>query len=177
MKYLIFSDLHGSTKSAEALIQIFLDEKCNQMICLGDVLYHGPRNDLPEFYNPKQVISILNPYAEHILCIQGNCDAEVDQMVLNFQLYKQKDIYLNGFLCHLEHGHHLEEDKVLADIVLYGHTHIPQMDWIHQTLFLNPGSITLPKNHSKQSYMIWDEENVYLYDINKKLLNQINLKK
>ena len=92
MKYLIFSDLHGSAKSTEALIQIFLEEKCDQMICLGDVLYHGPRNDIPDFYSPKQVISMLNPFAEKILCIQGNCDAEVDQMVLNFKLHKKRKL-------------------------------------------------------------------------------------
>ncbi|MDE7213080.1 MAG: phosphodiesterase, partial [Anaeroplasmataceae bacterium] len=146
MKYLIFSDLHGSAKSSEYIINTFIEQKCDQMICLGDVLYHGPRNDIPEFYAPKQVIALLNPLAEKILCIQGNCDAEVDQMVLNFKLYKSKNIRLNGKKCHLEHGHHLEEGIKDADVVLYGHTHIPVLEKIGDVLYINPGSITLPKN-------------------------------
>ncbi|MDE7162009.1 MAG: phosphodiesterase [Anaeroplasmataceae bacterium] len=176
MKYLIFSDLHGSADSAKQMIDVFLNEKCDQMICLGDVLYHGPRNDLPEFYAPKQVITILNSYAKHILCIQGNCDAEVEQMVLNFNLYKKKNIKMNGTSCHLEHGHHLQESEVEADVVLYGHTHIPQMEWVGHTLYLNPGSITIPKNRSKRSYMIWDKNKIWLYSIDGHLIQEIDIK-
>ena len=124
MKYLIFSDLHGSAKSAEFIVHKFLDLSCDQMICLGDVLYHGPRNSLPECYDPKQVISLLNPFSDKILCIQGNCDAEVDEMVLDFKFYKSKMIELNGKKCHLEHGHHLNESSILTEVVLFGHTHL-----------------------------------------------------
>lgn len=176
MKYLIFSDLHGSAKSAEAIIDVYTKENCDQMICLGDVLYHGPRNELPEFYAPKQVITMLNPFAEHILCIQGNCDAEVDQMVLNFKLIKKKKMKINGHLCHLEHGHHLG-DTIDAEVVLYGHTHIPQLEWINQKLYLNPGSITLPKNNTSKSYIIWDERIIRLYDINGHIIKEVNMEK
>lgn len=164
MKYLIFSDLHGSVESAEYIIKTFIEEKCDQMICLGDVLYHGPRNSLPEFYDPKQVISLLNPFADKILCIQGNCDAEVDQMVLNFKFYKTKNLKLNGKFCHLEHGHHLEEGNIKADCILFGHTHVPLIEEIEHIVYINPGSITLPKNNSKQSYIIWDNHTISLRD-------------
>ncbi|MDE6241968.1 MAG: phosphodiesterase [Anaeroplasmataceae bacterium] len=175
MKYLIFSDLHGSAQSAEYIIRTFIEQKCDQMICLGDVLYHGPRNDLPEFYSPKQVITLLNPLAEKILCIQGNCDAEVDQMVLNFKFHKTKSLKLNGKRCHLEHGHHLEEAIPNVDIVLYGHTHIPMLEKYKNTLYINPGSITLPKNNSKRSFMIWENNKITLYDIDGKILKEISL--
>ncbi|MDE6655990.1 MAG: phosphodiesterase [Anaeroplasmataceae bacterium] len=175
MKYLIFSDLHGSAKSAEFIIQTFLKEKCDQMICLGDVLYHGPRNDIPEFYSPKQVISILNPFADKILCIQGNCDAEVDQMVLNFKLYKSKNLKINGKQCHLEHGHHLDESLKNFDIILYGHTHIPMLEKVKDTVYLNPGSITLPKNSSFCSYMIWDKDSITLFDVNGNRLKKLEV--
>ncbi|MCM1131725.1 MAG: phosphodiesterase [Roseburia sp.] len=166
MKYLIFSDLHGSAKSAEILCNIFIEQKCDQMICLGDVLYHGPRNDIPKFYSPKLVINLLNPFADKILCIQGNCDAEVDQMVLKFKLYKTKNIRLNGKQCHLEHGHHLlEKKKPTFDVVLFGHTHIPMLEKIEDVIYLNPGSVTLPKNNLNCSYMIWEKNTITLFDL------------
>ncbi len=165
MKYLIFSDLHGSAKNAEFIVKKFLDENCDQLICLGDVLYHGPRNDLPEFYAPKQVIQILNPLAQSILCIQGNCDAEVDQMVLDFKLFKSKDMIIQGKKCHLEHGHHLEAYHKSPDVVLFGHTHIPMLEYIKNTLYINPGSISIPKNGTAPSYIIWDKNKITLYDI------------
>lgn len=172
MKYLIFSDLHGSATAAKFVVNKFLELSCDQMICLGDVLYHGPRNDLPEFYDPKKVISILNPYADKILCIQGNCDAEVDQMVLKFKLYKTKTLLLNGKHCRLEHGHHLNESKIQAEVVLFGHTHIPMLEVKNGTLYLNPGSITLPKNNSKKSFMIWEKNEICLYDTEGNLLKK-----
>lgn len=175
MKYLIFSDLHGSAKAAEFLANKFFDEQCDGMICLGDVLYHGPRNDLPEYYAPKQVIQILNPLAKHILCIQGNCDAEVDQMVLDFKFYKSKDIILQGKRCHLEHGHHLDSFSKKADVILYGHTHIPMLEYAKDTLYLNPGSITIPKNNYPPSYILWDKNKITLYDVNDRILKEIFL--
>ncbi|MDE6414698.1 MAG: phosphodiesterase [Anaeroplasmataceae bacterium] len=175
MKYLIFSDLHGSAQSAEFIVKTFIEQKCDQMICLGDVLYHGPRNNLPEFYAPKQVITLLNPLADKILCIQGNCDAEVDQMVLDFKLHKLKNLKLNGKRCHLEHGHHLEETINNVDVVLYGHTHIPMLERYENTLYLNPGSITLPKNNSKRSYFIWDNNKISLYDMEGNILKELTL--
>lgn len=175
MKYLIFSDLHGSAESAEFIIKTFIEEKCDKMICLGDVLYHGPRNNLPKFYEPKQAITLLNPFADKILCIQGNCDAEVDQMVLKFKLYKTKNIRINGKRCHLEHGHHLEEKIKDADFVLFGHTHIPLLEKIDDLVYINPGSITLPKNNSKRSYILWDNECIILYDIEGNVLKEITI--
>ena len=108
MRFLIASDLHGSSSNALFLVNKFKDLNCDKLILLGDILYHGPRNDLPLNYNPKQVIALLNPLSSDIIAINGNCDAEVDQMVLNFKLNKSLDICLNDIEFHLEHGHHLD---------------------------------------------------------------------
>ena len=175
MRYLIASDLHGSASSAKFLLEKFNDLKCDKLILLGDILYHGPRNDLPINYNPKEVISLLNPISSNIIAINGNCDAEVDQMVLNFQLNKQLDLDLNGIQFHLEHGHHLDEYDNSSYAILYGHTHIKRIEKIGKNIFLNPGSITIPKDSKLGSYMILDNDELSLFDINSNLLNKVLL--
>ena len=177
MKYLIVSDIHGASDSAQAISDVFLEEKCDLILCLGDILYHGPRNDLPNHYCPKNVIKILNPLKDKIVAIKGNCEAEVDQMVLDFKINDFIDMDLNGFNAHLEHGHHLDEYKGNPDIVLYGHTHIPDKTIKNKTLFFNPGSITLPKANSKRSYAILEKNIIKMYDINNNLIDKIEIKK
>lgn len=166
MKYLICSDIHGSISSVDFLLDQFEKEKCDMIICLGDVLYHGPRNDLPEAYAPKEVIKKLNPLKDKIICIKGNCEAEVDQMVLEFKIHDLLDMEINGLSVHLEHGHHLDSYKGNADIVLYGHTHIPVIEK-KGNVFINPGSITIPKAGSKRGYAIWDNNKITLYGMDK----------
>lgn len=172
MKYLVFSDLHGDAFAARILIDQFEKLHCDGMICLGDVLYHGPRNDLPVGYYPKKVIELLNAYSNKIICIKGNCDAEVDQMVLSFPLHQILDISLNGFSCHLEHGHHLNIDSVSSKIIFSGHTHICSIEEKDNKLLLNPGSIAIPKNGTPPSFMIFDEKGIFLYDKENHLLKQ-----
>lgn len=170
MKYLICSDIHGSIDSVEILLTKFNEFNCDQIICLGDVLYHGPRNDLPNNYNPKAVINALNPLKDIILCVKGNCEAEVDQMVLNFKILDSYDGTINNIPTHLEHGHHLDEYKGNAKLILSGHTHIPLCENINNQQFINPGSITIPKNGSNRSFAIWDENQITGYDINNNVI-------
>lgn len=170
MKYLICSDIHGSSDSASLLIQKFKSEKCDYILCLGDVLYHGPRNDLPQSYQPKEVIRILNEYKDSILCIKGNCEAEVDQMVLDFKIHDSFDGKINGIEAHLEHGHHLDAYTGDAQIILYGHTHIPVCQTKGNQCFINPGSITIPKAGSKRGYAIWDERSITGYTIDDEII-------
>lgn len=170
MKYLIVSDIHGSADSAEFIVNLFNEEKCDKILCLGDVLYHGPRNDLPPFYAPKKVISLLNLLADKILCIKGNCEAEVDQMVLDFKINDFLDLNINDLKCHLEHGHHLDEYQGHPDIILSGHTHIPDYHINNGTVYMNPGSITIPKNNTKRGYGIWDEHKITMYSIDKEII-------
>lgn len=173
MKYLIVSDIHGASDSAKIIVDKFNSEKCDLIICLGDILYHGPRNDLPNNYNPKEVIKILNPLANKIIAIKGNCEAEVDQMVLDFKIHDSLNMEINSLRCHLEHGHHLDSYNGEADIILYGHTHIPDNSYKNGIMYFNPGSITIPKNNTKRSYAIWDNNIITLYDINGNELDKL----
>lgn len=164
MRVLICSDLHGASDSAEFLLSQFQNRKCDLLICLGDVLYHGPRNDLPSGYEPKKVIKILNSIADKILCIRGNCDAEVDQMVLEFPLYPSYDMVINDLHCHLEHGHHLTLENIPTDVIFYGHTHVSCFEKKDHRWLINPGSITMPKEHTQRSYIFWEDHSISLYN-------------
>jgi putative phosphoesterase len=165
MKYLIVTAIHGDANSCRFICDEFKNNNFDQMLLLGDVLYHGPRNDLPSGYNPKECIKLLNELADKIIWIRGNCDAEVDEMVLKFKVNENLDLILNNLNVHLEHGHHLDEYNGNPDLVLYGHTHIPECALHNKTLYFNPGSISIPKNNSKKAYGILEEKNISIYDM------------
>lgn len=161
MKWMIASDIHGSAYYCEKMIKAFESEKADRLFLLGDVLYHGPRNDLPEEYNPKKVIEMLNAMKDRIMCIRGNCDTEVDQMVLSFPILADYAILdLEGRLVYATHGHVYNENNLppvkCGDIVLHGHTHIPRCDEIDGVTFINPGSVSIPKENSEHSYMVFE---------------------
>jgi len=164
MKYIIASDIHGSALYCAKLLDRYKTEGAEGILLLGDVLYHGPRNDLPAGYAPKQVIAMLNPLKEHILCVRGNCEAEVDQMVLDFDVTTEhRCLELFGRKLFMTHGHHVNIDAPAPELsggagyVLYGHTHIPLKAEKDGVWYLNPGSVTIPKNGSDHGYMTLDE--------------------
>lgn len=162
MKLMIASDLHGSAYYTEKLLERLAQEQPEKLILLGDILYHGPRNDLPKDYAPKTVIAQLSPLASRILCVRGNCDCEVDQMVLPFPVLADYGwLYLNGHTVYLTHGHVINREKPLAfqpgDILLHGHTHIPACEACGDFVYLNPGSVSIPKNGSANSYMTFED--------------------
>ncbi len=173
MKYLVVSDIHGSIDSAEILIEKFLANKCDKILLLGDILYHGPRNDLPNKYAPKQVITLLNQYQDKIIAIKGNCDAEVDEMVLSFKIKKDHTLTIKGKKIYLTHGHHINHlsptDKKV-DVILHGHTHINKVDKVNNQTYVNIGSITLPKENSKRCYGILENNVISIYSIDDKLI-------
>ena len=159
MKWMIASDLHGSYYYAQQLQQAFEREQADRLLFLGDLLYHGPRNDLPREYAPKEVIPLLNGKKEKLLCVRGNCDAEVDQMVLEFPVLADYAVLPVGRrLIYATHGHiyHVKNLPPLApgDVLLHGHTHVPAWTEFGQgNLYLNPGSVSIPKEDSLHSYM------------------------
>ncbi len=162
MKYIIASDIHGSSLYCGKLLERYKAESAEGMLLLGDILYHGPRNDLPEGYAPKEVIAMLNPLKNDILCVRGNCEAEVDQMVLDFDVTTQhRSLRLFNREILLTHGHHINIDapptEFSPEFVLYGHTHVPLKAQKYGVWYLNPGSVTIPKNGSTHSYMTLDE--------------------
>ena len=151
MKWMIASDLHGSAFYCKKMIKAFERERADRLLLLGDLLYHGPRNDLPEGYAPKEVIPLLNGLKPALLCVRGNCDAEVDQMVLDFPILADYAVLPVGRrLVYATHGHvhNLKNLPPLApgDVLLHGHTH------------LNPGSVSIPKEGSAHSYMTLEGE-------------------
>lgn len=155
MKFLIASDIHGSEYYCKKLIERFYEESCDRILLLGDILYHGPRNDLPKEYNPKGVIEILNNLSDKILSVRGNCDTEVDQMVLSFPVLADYGFVIMGDRpVFLTHGHNIPESiKKCGNIVLSGHTHIPVCIEEEGYIGMNPGSVSIPKESSPHSYM------------------------
>ena len=159
MKWMIASDIHGSAKFCRMMLERFAEERCDKLLLLGDLLYHGPRNDLPEAYAPKEVIGMLNSIKERIVCVRGNCEAEVDQMVLEFPVMAEYAIITDGTqFVFATHGHHHGEDNPppLQDgsILLCGHTHIPACREHGNFIYMNPGSVAIPKEGSPHSYMV-----------------------
>ena len=160
MKIMIASDVHGSAYYCKKMLEAFEREQAERMLLLGDILYHGPRNDLPRDYAPKEVLAMLNALAPRIFCVRGNCDSEVDQMVLNFPILADYSILpLEKKLVYITHGHvfHKENHPPLmpGDILLHGHTHVPAWEpFGNGNIYLNPGSVSLPKESSPHSYMI-----------------------
>ena len=159
MKWMIASDLHGSACYCRKMLEAFEREEADRLFLLGDLLYHGPRNDLPREYAPKEVIPLLNGKKEKLLCVRGNCDAEVDQMVLEFPVLADYAVLPVGQrLIYAAHGHiyHVKNLPPLApgDVLLHGHTHVPAWTEFGQgNLYLNPGSVSIPKEDSPHSYM------------------------
>ena len=159
MKWMIASDLHGSAYYCRKMLEAFEREGADRLFLLGDLLYHGPRNDLPREYAPKEVIPLLNGKKEKLLCVRGNCDAEVDQMVLEFPVLADYAVLPVGRrLIYATHGHiyHVKNLPPLApgDVLLHGHSHVPAWTEFGQgNLYLNPGSVSIPKENSPHSYM------------------------
>ena len=159
MKLLIASDIHGSALYCRQLLDALRREGADRLLLLGDILYHGPRNDLPEGYAPKEVIALLNPLRAQILAVRGNCDTEVDQMVLDFPVLADYAlIEVNGLRLFATHGHVYNEDKLPplmpGDVLLNGHTHVPKFVRRGTYVHLNPGSVSIPKNDSPRGYVL-----------------------
>ena len=159
MKWMIASDLHGSAYYCRQMLEAFAREGADRLFLLGDLLYHGPRNDLPREYAPKEVIPLLNGVKEKLLCVRGNCDAEVDQMVLEFPVLADYAVLPVGQrLIYVTHGHIYNVKNLPpltpGDVLLHGHTHIPAWTEFGQgNLYLKPGSVSIPKENSPHSYM------------------------
>lgn len=161
MKLLIASDIHGSAYYCELLLKKIDEERPDKVILLGDILYHGPRNDLPKDYAPKKVIAMLNPLKEMLLCVRGNCDAEVDQMVLDFPIMDDyKTLRFENKTLYFTHGHIYGKNKLpkmsAGDILLGGHTHVPEIANIDGKIYMNCGSVSIPKENSPHSFMIYE---------------------
>jgi hypothetical protein len=171
MKWMIASDLHGSEFYCKKMIEAFEAERADKLLLLGDLLYHGPRNDLPKDYNPKAVIVLLNSIKEKILCVRGNCEAEVDQMVLEFPVLAEYAVISAGDITiFATHGHKYNEQNVppfvmggdgKINILMNGHTHVPACREYEDYIYMNPGSMSMPKENSHHGYMTLSDNSVF----------------
>ena len=164
MKLLIASDIHGDAMCCQALLDAFKRENAEKILILGDILYHGPRNDLPEGYAPKKVIEMLNAVADKLICVRGNCEAEVDQMVLNFPVMSTTACVLDtatNISIYMSHGHVYSPDNLPpipeGSVFLSGHTHVLMAEKRNGVLCVNPGSVSLPKNGNPKSYAVYED--------------------
>lgn len=178
MKYLVISDIHGSSFYANKIREIYGKENPDKIILLGDLYYHGPRNSLTEEYNPMEVAKVLNEYKDIILCTRGNCDAEVDEMISNFKFEEYIELNINGVDFFFSHGHKYNMDNVppIGNVVVYGHFHTGFITEEYGTIFANPGSLSLPKNNTPNSYLIIDEEELILKELNGNIIDRKNYK-
>lgn len=167
MKILIGSDLHGSAYNCRLLLDAMRRENADRAILLGDLLYHGPRNPLPQEYDTKAVTAMLNSVKHQLLCVRGNCDSEVDQMVLEFPILADYAfLSIDGVNICATHGHTYGPDTPpplqSGDYLLCGHIHLPVRRQMDSITYLNPGSLALPKENTPRSYMTL-ENGVFLW--------------
>lgn len=175
MKILIISDIHGSSYYAEKIKEIDEREKPDQIILLGDLYYHGPRNDLTQEYNPMKVAGILNDFEGKLRTVRGNCDAEVDEMISNFKFEQHIEMQVNGKNVFFTHGHVYNMENVPdkdIDIMFYGHYHTGFIKEENEIIFANPGSISLPKNNTEHSYIIFDEDKITLKNVDGEIIQE-----
>lgn len=170
MKLMIASDIHGSAYYCQKLMDAYRQEKADKLLLLGDLLYHGPRNDLPKDYNPKEVIVMLNAIKHEILCVRGNCEAEVDQMVLEFPVMADYImLYVEGLTIFATHGHLYHENNLpplkKGDVLLHGHTHVSGIRSVGDLTLVNPGSVSIPKENTQHSYMILEQGEFVLHNL------------
>lgn len=166
MKLFVISDIHGSFTQLQKAIEQFNNQKADKLVLLGDLYYHGPRNKLPEGYNPMECSKLLNEYKDKIIAIKGNCDAEVDEYISKFKFYESYELSLDNKKFLFCHGHHDVLNPTDYNVIISGHTHIKRNEIVDGVLYINPGSISLPKADNSSNYLVIENNNIIFYDIN-----------
>ena len=180
MKYLFASDIHGSAYSCRKLLDAFREEQAERLVLLGDLLYHGPRNDLPREYAPKEVIALLNEHKNKIYAVRGNCEAEVDQMVLEFPVMADYCILsVDGRTFYATHGHIYNQDNLPplreGDILIHGHTHVLKAQQMDGYILLNPGSVSIPKEGNPATYAVLENSIFTIKDFDGNTVREMRL--
>ena len=179
MKYMFASDIHGSAYYCRKTLEVFQNSGAKRLILLGDILYHGPRNDLPREYDPKKVIAMLNGIKNEIYAVRGNCEAEVDQMVLKFPVMADYGVLvLNGLTFYATHGHVYHQDNLppmkKGDILIHGHTHLLKAEQEENCYVINPGSVSIPKGGNPATYAILEEKCFRILDFDGNIVREID---
>lgn len=179
MRYIIASDIHGSSTFCKRLLEALQRESADRLVLLGDILYHGPRNPFPEGYSPKETAELLNGIKDKILCVRGNCDSSVDQMVLDFPVLAEYALLdMGNNLIFLTHGDKYDEKNPphlsKGDVLINGHFHTMRWDNKGGFYYFNPGSVSLPKD-GKQGYILYENKCFCWKNLNGEELMRINL--
>lgn len=176
MKIIFASDIHGSSKYCAKLLEAYKRENAQKLMLCGDILYHGPRNPLPEDYSPREVAAMLDGVKQDILCVRGNCDSEVDQMVLTFPLTPDyAAVFVDGLQIYLSHGHREVPPMPQGSVYITGHTHVPQSARENGCYHLNPGSVSLPKENSERGYILYENSTFYFKTLDGKVYNKLSV--
>ena len=180
MKYLFASDIHGAAYYCRKLLDAFREEQAERLVLLGDLLYHGPRNDLPREYAPKEVIALLNEHKNKIYAVRGNCEAEVDQMVLEFPVMADYCILsVDGRTFYATHGHIYNQDNLPplqeGDILIHGHTHVLKAQQMDGYILLNPGSVSIPKEGNPATYAVLENSIFTIKDFDGNTVREMRL--
>lgn len=170
MRYMIISDIHGSESYLSQALEQFNKEHFDYLIILGDILYHGPRNPLPNGHNPQGVVTLLNNYSSKIIACRGNCEAEVDQMLLNFPCLEDYSLVIDeGIRLFATHGHKYTSENFPRvagpQVFLYGHTHLWELRKEDDVLICNPGSLSLPKQNRPHTYATYENGTISVYTL------------
>ena len=182
MKIMFASDIHGSAYYCEKMLECYRKEEAERLWILGDILYHGPRNDLPKEYAPKKVIAMLNAVKEEICAVRGNCDTEVDQMILEFPILADYSLLaVDGLKLYATHGHVYNEQHMPplmpGDILIHGHTHIYEAKQVGEHVILNPGSVSIPKGGNPPTYAVLEDGVFLVKDLDGNVQKSMDLKK
>lgn len=178
MKILVASDIHGSSLYLKRVLELYKTEGADKLILLGDVYNHGPRNPLPDGHNPMEVASLLNAIKDNLIVIKGNCDSQVDQMISEFDFIDSLVLEIAGKYALFTHGHIYNIDnppKTKFDLVIYGHFHTGFIKKQGKTTYINAGSTSLPKLNTSNSYLLIDNDCIYLKDLNEKVIDKIKI--
>lgn len=183
MKLMFASDVHGSAFYCKKMTELYRAEKAERLIILGDILYHGPRNDLPRDYAPKEVSAVLNAMKDEILAVRGNCDAEVDQLMLEFPIMADyMTIFDCGRMFFITHGHTHNTSSLPplrdGDLLIHGHTHLYTIEPIAEkkgSFYINPGSVSLAKNGNENSYMLYENGIFTIKTLNGDVIKELNI--
>ena len=180
MKLFFLSDMHGSVYYTKKTLEAFEHENADYIIILGDQLYHGPRNPLPKDYDPNEVAELLNKYKDKIIAVRGNCDSEVDQMMLDYPLMSDYNIvFYNERRIFVTHGHIYNKvnrpNITDGDVLIHGHTHVPTAEKKDGIYILNPGSISLPKQDNPNSYAVLEDDLFEIKDLDMKTFKSVKL--
>ncbi len=182
MKIMFLSDVHGSLYYTEKALEIFESEKATHLFLLGDIMYHGPRNPLTKDYNPAKVAELLNEVKDKIIAVRGNCDSEVDQMLLQFPIMSDYNIFaLENYKIFATHGHIYNKENMpvlnKGDVFIHGHFHLPMAEKIDDVYYLNPGSISLPKENNDNSYAILENNKFEIKNLEGNIIKSIEIVK